>query len=123
MKTVLFVDDNEETIEIVKIVLKNSGYQIDSVNDGQSTLEYCANETPDIILMDINMPDMNGIETTKQLRQKGFTNPIVILSASEADEDRKAATAAGCNGYVLKDMEMRGLEKVIDSFIADAGGI
>ncbi len=123
MKTVLYVDDSEEMIEIVKIVLANSGYRIISQTDGQATIDFCANENPDLVLMDLNMPGMNGFETTRQLRKQGFTNPIVVLTASEIDEDREKATAAGCNDYIIKDMEMRGLEKIIDGFIADSGGI
>jgi CheY-like chemotaxis protein len=123
MKTVLYIDDNEEMIELVKIVLANSGYRILSQTDGQAALIFCANENPDLVLMDLNMPDMDGFETTQQLRKQGFTNPIVVFTALETDEDREKAIAAGCNDYVVKDMEMRGLEKIIDSFIADSGGM
>ena len=123
MKTVLYVDDSEEMIEIVKIVLANSGYRLLSQTDGQATLNFCTDENPDLVLMDLNMPGMDGFEVTHQLREQGFTNPIVVLTASESDEDREKAIAAGCNDYILKDMEMRGLENVIDSFLSEAGGI
>ncbi len=122
MKTVLYVDDSEEMIEIVKIVLKDSGYRILSQTDGQATLNICANENPDLILMDLNMPGMNGFEVSHKLREQGFTNPIVVLSASGSDEDREKALAVGCNDYVLKDMEMSGLEKVIDTYLMEGGG-
>ena len=123
MKTVLYVDDDEEMIEIVKIVLANSGYRILSQKNGQATLDFCNRENPDLVLMDLNMPDMDGFETTRRLREQGYKKPIVVLTASEKEEDREKAMAAGCNGYSIKDMEMRGLEKVIDSFIADSGGL
>lgn len=123
MKTVLYVDDSEEMIEIVKIVLANSGYRVLSQTSGQATIDFCANESPDLILMDLNMPGMDGFETTRQLREQGFTNPIVALTASETDEDKEKAIAIGCNDYIIKDMEMRELEKVIDTFIAESGGI
>ena len=123
MKTVLYVDDSEEMIEIVKIVLKNSGYRILSQTEGQATLDFCANENPDLVLMDLYMPGMNGFEVTRKLREQGFMNPIVVLTASESDEDREKAVTVGCNDYILKDMEMKGLETVIDSFLSEAGGI
>ncbi len=122
MKTVLYVDDSEEMIDIVKIVLKDSGYRILSQTDGQATLKFCADENPDLVLMDLNMPGMNGFEVTQQLRAQGFTNPIVVFTSSESEEDREKAVAVGCNDYVLKDMEMRGLEKVIDTYLMEGGG-
>lgn len=123
MKTILYVDDNEEMHELVNMVLENSGYRILTLTEGRATLDFCVNEKPDLVLMDLNMPDMDGFETTRQLRKQGFTNPIVVFTARESEEDREKAQAAGCNGYVVKDMEMRGLEKTIDSFIADSGGV
>lgn len=121
MKTILYVDDNEEMIELVNIVLANSGYRIISLSNGQETLDYCVNDIPDLVLMDLKMPDMNGFETTQKLREQGYSNPIVVFTSSETEADREKAMAAGCNGYVVKDLEMRGLENVIDSFIADSG--
>ena len=123
MKTVLYVDDNEEMIEIVKMVLANSGYRILSQGTGQATLDFCANENPDLILMDLNMPDMDGFETTRQLRKQGYANPIIVFTASEKEEDREKAIVVGCNDYIVKDMEMRGLEKIIDKYIAESGGV
>ncbi len=123
MKTVLYVDDNEEMVELVNIVLANSGYRIISLSNGQETLDYCVNETPDLVLMDLKMPDMSGFETTQKLREQGYSNPIVVFTASETEEDREKAMAAGCNGYIVKDMEMRGLERVIDSYLVDSGGV
>ena len=123
MKTILYVDDNVEMIEIVKIVLKDSGYRLLSQTEDQATLNFCANENPDLVLMDLNMPGMNGFELTRQLRDQGFTNPIVVLTASESDADKEKAIAVGCNDYILKDMEMRGLERVIDTFLSEAGGL
>ena len=123
MKTILYVDDNEEMIEIVNIVLANSGYSIVPQINGQAAIDFCAKENPDLILMDLNMPGIDGFETTRRLREQGFTNPILVLSASESEEGREKAIAVGCNDYILKDMELRGLERVIDSFIVEAGGL
>ena len=71
MKTILYVDDSEEMIEIVKIVLKDSGYQILSQTEGQATLDYCAKENPDLVLLDLNMPGMNGFEVTHKCKGTG----------------------------------------------------
>ena len=123
MKTILYVDDNEEMIELVNLVLKNSGYRIISLSNGVETLKHCVSDQPDMVLMDLKMPDMDGFETTQKLREQGYTNPIVVFSALETEEDRNKAMAAGCNSYVVKDMEMRGLEDIIDSYLAESGGL
>lgn len=123
MKTILYVDDNEEMIEIVKIVLANSGYRILSQTNGQAAIEFCVDQNPDLVLMDLNMPGMDGFETTRKLRAQGFTSPIVVLTASESEEDKEKAIAAGCNDYIIKNMEMTGLEHIVDGFLAESGGL
>jgi len=88
MKTVLYVDDSEDTLEIAKIVLANSGYQIITASSGKEAVEVCANEQPDLILMDLNMPDLDGFASIQLLKSGGYNNPIVILTASENEEVR-----------------------------------
>ncbi len=122
-KTVVYVDDNEEMFELVRLVLANSGYRILTKKTGQAVLDLCANESPDLILMDLNMPDMDGFATTQKLRGQGYTHPIVVFSASNKERDHAKAKAAGCNAYLVKDLEMKGLEGIIDQFLAEAGGI
>ena len=123
MKTILYVDDNEEMIELVGLVLSKSGYELHSLTDSEATLNYCLENTPDLVLMDLNMPGMNGFETTRLLRQQGFTNPIVVFTSSESDRDKEKAFSAGCDDYVVKDMEMKGLEHVMDTFLMKAGNM
>ncbi len=123
MKTVLYVDDSEDMLEIVKLVLANSGYQILTASSGAEAIEICSNEQPDLILMDLNMPDIDGFATTQQLRSNGYHNPIVVLTASENEEDKVKAQAIGCTDYILKTLDMSDVEGVIDRYIAEAGGI
>ena len=121
MKTVLLTDDNVDIIELVKLVLSKSGYNLITAKDGIEAVDICLSQTPDLVLMDLRMPNMDGFIATRTLREKGFSNPIVILTASESDEDRKQAVAAGCDGYILKTMDMHGVEATIDSFLRDGG--
>lgn len=123
MKKVLYIDDNREMIEIVEIVLANSGYKLLTTDKSDEAVELCEKENPDLVIMDLNMPSVNGFEVTRQLRQQGFSNPIVVLTASESEVDRKKAVAAGCDDYILKTLDMRDLEKTIDLHIAEAGGL
>ncbi len=123
MKKVLYVDDDQEMIEIVKIVLANSGYELLTTVQGEKAVDICEREQPDLVLMDLNMPGLDGFAATQKLREQGFSNPIIALSASESDSDRQKARQAGCNDYVLKTLDMQGLENTIDTFIAEAGGL
>ena len=121
MKTVLLADDNEDIIELVQLVLKNSGYKLITARDGVEAIDVCMSQKPDLVLMDLKMPKMDGFEATRTLRAKGFTNPIVVLTASESAEDKKKAQAAGINGYILKTMEMKDVETTIDRFLHRGG--
>ena len=122
MKTVLLTDDNEDIVELVQLVLRNAGYKLITADDGAKAVEVCLKQTPDLVLMDLNMPNMNGIEATKKLRREGFVNPIVVLTASESAEDRARAQSAGCNEYIVKTLEMSGVEKMLNRYLSEAGG-
>lgn len=123
MKTVLYVDDNDEIIEIVNIVLSKASYNLVSENNSGNAIKVCLEKNPDLVLMDINMPGINGIEISKQLREKGFKNPIIILTASESASDKQKAKAAGCTDYVLKTVDMQNVGQIIDRYIGEAGEI
>ncbi len=123
MKTVLLTDDNEDIIELVSLVLANAGYSLITAADGLEAVDICLEQSPALVLMDLNMPGMNGIDAIKTLREKGYDNPIVVLTASDSEQDREMAEQAGCNEYVLKTMEMTGLESILDHYLTEAGGL
>ena len=123
MKTVLLTDDNEDIIELVKLVLANAGYQLDTATDGKQAVARCLGNPPDLVLMDLNMPSLNGFDATRELRARGFKKPIVMLTASESDANRKSAKEVGCDAYILKTLNMDDVEKVIDHYLVDSGGL
>lgn len=123
MKTVLFADDNESIVELIKLILDQSGYNLIVASDGKQAVQMCLEKKPDLVLMDIKMPNMDGIAATRVLRDKGFKNPIVVLTSSESEEDRKRAEQAGCNNYILKTMDMNGVEETLDRYLREVGGI
>lgn len=123
MKTVLLADDNESIVELIKLILAQSGYNLIVASDGNQAVQMCLEQKPDLVLMDIKMPKMDGIAATKVLREKGFNNPIVVLTASESSDDRKRSEQAGCNGYILKTMDMNGVEEALDRYLQEVGGI
>jgi CheY-like chemotaxis protein len=124
MKTVLLTDDNEDIVELVKLVLASAGYRLETAPDGSQAVARGLQEPPpDLILMDLNMPGMNGFVATEELRARGFKNPIVILTASESDADRKRAKECGADAYILKTLNMDDVELVLDRYLVDVGGL
>lgn len=123
MKTVLLTDDNQDMIDLVQLILAKSGYDLKVAKSGEEAIKTCMESAPDLVLMDLRMPDMDGITAIKTLRTKGFNKPIIVLTASESDEDRQAAAAAGSNDFIIKSMEMRELEPAIDVYLQSGGGL
>ncbi len=121
MKTVLYVDDNDEILEIINMLMANTDYHLLTVNDANNAVAMCLENKPDLVLMDIDMPGMNGFEVTRILRSSGFSNPVIILTASESKEDRRQAKAVGCTDYILKTVDMRNVKSIIDEYIGELG--
>jgi len=123
MKTVLFADDNQDMRELIELIMKNSGYNLITTDGGIEAVKICLEQKPDLVLMDLNMSDMNGFDATRALRDKGFSNPIVVLTGSESEDDRRTAEEAGCNEYILKTLEMEDVEKTVDRYLYEATGL
>ena len=93
---------------------------IAEANHGQEALEMLKEHHPELILLDNNMPQMNGLETLKKLRQSGFTGRVLLFTVSDAEEDVRAALRHGADGYMLKDMEPEQLiQQVRDALNGD----
>jgi CheY-like chemotaxis protein len=123
MKTILLTDDNPDMIELIELILSKSGYKLITAKGGQEAINQCLKSPPDLVLMDLKMPDIDGFTAIKTLREKGYTKPIIVLTASEVKEDRERAFAVGCNKYLVKTLEMRELEPAIDGCLQLGGGM
>jgi len=95
-------------------VLKKTGVNVIVVNDGQEACEYCDKHTPNFVLMDINMPNCNGIEATKYLRKKRYTMPIFALSA-ETDQKK---IDAGCDDTLSKPLDKKALYRTLTHYLS-----
>ncbi len=84
---------------------------VGEAGNGQEALDSLAELQPDLILLDNNMPQMNGVETLKKIRERGFTGKVLLFTVSDAEEDVRDAMRFGADGYLLKDMEP---EQLID---------
>lgn len=114
---IMLVDDHFVVREGLKLILETSEkYQVvgEAVN-GQDALEKVEKLEPDIILMDLNMPVLSGLETMKEFKKKGLTIPIIILTTYNEDELMIDGLALGAKGYLLKDTSRESLFRSIDS--------
>ncbi|PJJ08209.1 signal transduction histidine kinase [Flavobacterium sp. 1] len=117
---VLVVEDNQINQLITKKIIEKNNYSCIVVEDGFKALEILAQEEFDIILMDINMPLMNGFETTRRIRLEGVDTPVIALTAFDKNEITDEAIMAGINDIIVKPFESVQLFKVMNSLILKA---
>ncbi|MCA9958659.1 MAG: response regulator [Anaerolineales bacterium] len=117
---ILYVEDNLDNRKLVSRVLRASGFEFHGVEDGKGALAYLAEQTPDLILMDINLPEIDGYTMTQQLRQidKLATIPIVAMTANVMKADREKSVAAGCDGFIQKPINVDLLPDQIREYLS-----
>lgn len=112
---VLLIDDHALVRKGLEELLQSRGVQVvASVSSGEEGVRRARELSSDIILLDVKMPGMNGVETLKQLRASGVRTPVVMLTMSREDADLRAALRAGAQGYLLKDMEPEDLVPALE---------
>ena len=99
---ILVVDDSEDNRDILKIMLKSTGAKIETAENGEAGIERALNSEFDVVLMDIQMPGIDGHEAAKRLRSKGFRKPILALTAHALKEDRERSIQSGCDDHITK---------------------
>ena len=102
MYRILVCDDDKEIVEAIQIYLSQEGYEIKKAYDGREALNIVANEEIHLILLDIMMPEMDGIRTTVKLRESNSTVPIIFLSAKSEDSDKVLGLNIGADDYITK---------------------
>lgn len=121
MKTkVLVVEDNEMIHEILTERLKLRDFEVFSAKDGVKAVDMALQEEPDIILMDISLPVLNGLEATKKIRaqETNSRTPIIALTAHALDEDRKRSLEAGCDDFETKPINFDQLMVKIEGLLS-----
>jgi CheY-like chemotaxis protein len=113
--TILYIEDNVSNIVVVQRVIDSMGYQLLVAKTGQTGLELTANEKPDMILLDISLPDIDGLDIARQLRAtpEQAHLPIIAVTASAMVGDRERCLDAGCNDYISKPFQVQTLVEVI----------
>jgi CheY-like chemotaxis protein len=117
--TILLIEDTEEVIMMVADYLESNGFNTVTAHDGLEGILQAQLTHPDLILMDIQMPNMDGFEATKKLRSDpGFKRtPIIALTALAMSNDRERCLEAGMDEYITKPVHLRGLVKIIGNFL------
>ena len=120
MAKILIIEDTENNRVLLTRRLKPRGYDIITAEDAEKGLALVQAERPDLVLMDVGLPGMNGWEATRQLKSNGATQhvPVIALTAHAMDGDREKAIAAGCDDYEIKPIDFNRLFKKIERLLA-----
>jgi len=104
MKRILVIEDNENNMYLMRFMLEKHGHKVIEAKDGLSGVAMAIEQKPDLILMDIQLPDINGLEATRRIRKSDIANtiPIVAVTSYAMTGDREKTLEAGCSGYVEK---------------------
>ena len=121
-KTVLLVEDNEDNLIIYTTILRFGGYRVVQARDGRAALEAARTVAPDLILMDVSIPYVDGLEVTRRLKSDPATRriPIIALTAHALPSDRDRALEAGCDGYISKPAEPRAVLAAVRRKVGEA---
>ncbi|MEL6526274.1 MAG: response regulator [Chloroflexota bacterium] len=122
MTTVLYIEDNPLNMRLVQKYLKKVGLTMIEAIDGSSGIEVATEQRPDLILVDINLPDIDGLKVTRNLKANpDMTNtPIVALTANAMHGDRERCLDAGCDAYLAKPIARQELYNTLRNYIPEA---
>jgi two-component system, cell cycle response regulator DivK len=120
LATILIVDDYEDNRQMIIKLLEMIGYSVLEADNGLEAVRVTRQERPNLVIMDLGLPLLSGVEAARMIRETPETNeiPIIILSAYDAASARDDAIASGCNGYLTKPVDYATLEKTIQALLA-----
>ena len=118
MKKILIAEDNDSNFILMTYILKKY-YQFERAKNGQEAVEMAEKNTYDIVLMDIKMPIMDGLEATKAIKEKFPDLPTIALTANAFDSDRQLALEAGCNDFLSKPVSSDLCLQTIKKFVGE----
>ena len=119
LKTILYIEDNPENRLLVRRVLEVEGYRVIEADSGKTGLQKAETMAPDLVLMDINLPEIDGYELTHRLKQMPDLAgvPVVAMTANVMKGDREKTLAAGCDGYIQKPIDVDQLPLQVARFL------
>jgi len=119
VKRILIVEDNDLSLMLLNDLLKVQGYEIFKTSEGLEAINLARDKQPDLILMDIKLPDICGLDVTRRLKQDDLTKsiPIIAVTAFATPGDETKALESGCDGYITKPVAIQSLLRTIGSFL------
>jgi two-component system cell cycle response regulator DivK len=113
--TVLVAEDHDDSRVMLKYLLEAGGYVVVEAGDGPQALELAASVRPDLILMDMNLPQLDGLSVLAQLRGQSSLEalPVIIISGQDGEHERARATAAGCTAFLTKPIDFEQLDNLL----------
>jgi two-component system cell cycle response regulator DivK len=119
MARILIVEDNPANLKLATLLLEKAGHMVLSAIDAESGLTMARKDRPDLILMDVQLPGMDGLEATALLKQDPATKdiPVIALTAMAMKEDQAKSSAAGCDAYIAKPLRYLELYSAIDALL------
>jgi two-component system cell cycle response regulator DivK len=117
---ILVVEDNERNLKLLRDVLEYAGYDVRVARTGEDGVTLAVKEPPDLVLMDLQLPGIDGMEALRQLRESPRTAdiPVVAVTAQAMKQDRERALEAGFDGYVEKPISVRAFPEQVRSFLS-----
>jgi DNA-binding response OmpR family regulator len=120
---VLVVDDERKTVDLARMYLEKNGYRVLAAYDGREALEAARQKKPDIMILDVMLPGMDGFDICRILRQEGISLPIIMLTARTLDDDKLMALDLGADDYVTKPFSPRELVARVRAVLRRAGAL
>ena len=122
-QTILYIEDNEYNRKLVRQLLSRTSYRLIEAVDGETGLAIARKELPNLILMDVQLPKILGIDATRALKTDARTShiPIIVITSFALSGDREKATAAGATGYIAKPYSPRELLALVRQYLPEAG--
>lgn len=116
---ILYVEDNPQNMRLVRKILVHAGYEMLEAEDGNTGLEVARSQMPSMILMDVNLPDIDGLEVTARLKSDPETAsiPIIALTANAMVGDKEKALEAGCDDYLPKPVSRKVLLEMVEQYV------
>jgi DNA-binding response OmpR family regulator len=114
---ILAVDDTVMFLNLLKLAFQCTDYKLICVNSGKAALRYLQNNKADLLILDIEMPEMNGYELAIKIRERGYTAPIIFLTASATEGDVRKAVEAGGVDYIVKPIDREQVLSKIKKYV------